>query len=562
MAKTPKSANYKLLRNMLSKLRQIDSTHDASYLVIYSFLYKYCSDMLKDHFIQTIREKEMTLDEAYRDEYQREMLREDGLKMFGYFITDPDYFIDEVIANKYSDRFFIYEFFTSLSEHMECEENSNYQKYFNFIFNTLNDEINFNKFEYEGETHLIVKEIIYDVFRLDIFEQTFPFQRVFDRVCESKLIGIESDPDYFNSISSEIILSNKREIGNLFNPFLNDASSLINLDFNYQYGFKETFAKTTDRMSYCVSLIKFFINYFDWDHVFLELESPANPIEMDATFDVIVSRVPGLKSRIFKWSSTSNNADIAKKTKRKEIVGFLADNLNLDEKSILDDDEFTKTVNTLLEKADFQKDSQNVFEGEYSILKDSEYLFLIDLIESLDDDGIMVLSMSQSFLSKNSLETLRKYLTLEMNCIDAIISIPDELSRPRRSEIVVIFRKNKLTDDIVFIDMSRDFETKKSPYAVSGLFSKRNLTLDGETLKKISEVHMKREKLDKFSNVVGVDEIAKNEFNLSISRYVDTFEGEFVRLEELKKEKREIDANLSELTERIDKMMDELGLRL
>ena len=52
----------------------------------------------------------------------------------------------------------------------------------------------------------------------------------------------------------------------------------------------------------------------------------------------------------------------------------------------------------------------------------------------------------------------------------------------------------------------------------------------------------------------------KNNFNLSVSRYVDTFEGKFIRLDDLSFEKREIDRNINELNVKIKKMMDELNI--
>ena len=63
----------------------------------------------------------------------------------------------------------------------------------------------------------------------------------------------------------------------------------------------------------------------------------------------------------------------------------------------------------------------------------------------------MAVSISQNFLYKNSLQTLRKYLTHEKNYIDTIISIPEELGR-RRPEVVIVFKKNRTDDDILFID--------------------------------------------------------------------------------------------------------------
>ena len=182
------------------------------------------------------------------------------------------------------------------------------------------------------------------------------------------------------------------------------------------------------------------------------------------------------------------------------------------------------------------------------------------MINSLKDDGIMVLAMSQSFLVKNSLESLRKYLTFEKNYIDAIISIPDELSRPSRLEIIVVFKKNRMTDEIVFIDMSQDFETRKAPYSVPGMFI-RNLTFDKNTVSKVLDVYNNRKVIEKFSDVVKISDIKKNDFNLSISRYVDSFEGEFIRLDDLKSQKDEINENIEKLNKKIDLMMGELGIK-
>lgn len=67
--------------------------------------------------------------------------------------------------------------------------------------------------------------------------------------------------------------------------------------------------------------------------------------------------------------------------------------------------------------------------------------------------------------------------------------------------------------------------------------------------------------MDKFSEVVDLRELEKNEFNLTVSRYVDTYEGEYVRLEDLIDEKKEITENISRLTKEIDEMMNRLNIK-
>lgn len=555
-----KPGNYKIFRDIRSKTRQAEITPDMSYLIVYAFLYKYCSDLLKDYFIDSIQDKEMTLDEAFKDGYTKELFREDANHMFGYFINESDYFIDEIINARYSDRFFIYEFVHAFSGHVELTEGSMYEKYFSFIFDAVKSEVNLNKFEFEGENHLIVKEIIYSISKLDIYEEDFTFQEVFDAICGSKLIRINQDPEYISIILSAIVNSTKNNIRYVCNPCLNDASSLITLAGQYSLGLR-SYGRCQDKLTYCASIVKLLINYFDLDGITLDFASPfESPNYEKGIFDAIISKLPPITPKNVKRLNKKQSAELAKRNKEIQLQDMLSSTLNIDETSFINDDELKNTLKTLVDKMEVSEEDTIHFPDEYKDLNESEYLFLINLLDSLKDDGIMALSMSQSFLFKNSLEQLRKYLTYEKNCIDAIISIPDELSRPKRSDVVVVFKKHRNSDDIVFIDMSNDFKLKPSKKASPGMF-KRNLILDGETLNRVIETYLKRQNIERFSNVVSINEIRRNEFNLSISRYVDTFEGEFIRFEDLKNEKKEITSRIKELNKKIDSMMEDLGLR-
>ncbi len=554
------SNNYKLLRSILSKIRQIETSRDMSYIIIYAFLYKYCSDIQKDHFLGVIQDKPITLDEAFKSEDYQMEFKADAFNMFGYYIPNSNLFLDEVINEKYSESFFIHEFITAFSKNVEFPQNSFYEIYFRFIFDSLERRININKFEFEGETHLIVKDLIYTISKLDVFEKQFPFEKVFDRVCDSKLIYVEKDPDYINSILSAIIISEKSQLDEVYNPFLNDASSLINLAHNYGSGIKHAYAKGFDRISYCAAIVKFFINFFDLDNVFLSFGSPFESVDMSGNeFDVIVSRIPPMTSKRFRRLNDIQSKEIVKRKNKNKLKSMLSETFGVDEDAFENDLELNSTLEDLASKMAVGKNPTDDLTGEYEVLKNNEYLFLINLINSLKNDGVMAVSLSQSFLFKNSLEILRKYLTVEKNYIDCIISIPDELSRPRRPDVIVVFKKFKKTDDIVFIDLSHDYDTTNERYAVSGLF-KGNLMLDKKTIRKIVDVFKKRKTIDKFSNVVPIADLKENEFNLSTSRYVDTFGGEFIRLEDLKNQKEDITSNIKKLNKKIDMMMDDLGI--
>lgn len=553
-----KSDNYSILRNLISKSRNFKLPDEIDYIVIYTFLYKYCSDSIKDHFLMLLQNKEMTLDEAYKSNYYQEVLKEDAMHSYGFHIEKPGAFIDEVINNRYSDRFFLSDFFDIFPKNITFASGSKGKKYFEFLFKTLSQEIKIDRYEYESEIKLAIKEIIYAISKLDLFESEFSFSMVFEVLTSSKLMHIQPTPDYISQMLSELISCDKTSVKRAYDPFLKDGNTLLSLSERCELGVTY-YGKESDRLTYCYTITRFLINYFNLDYVEFRNEDATESIDIDgASYDVILSKIP-LKIRNYYSSKQNQNLEIIRRNKRSELEKVLLSEFNMNSDSFTKDSELNSALENLLEKIDVESSSDIEFAGEYESLKDSEFLFLINLVESLNDGGIMAISISQNFLFKNSLKTLRKYLTFEKNYIDTIISVPEEIGR-RRPEVIIVFKKNRSNQDILFIDISKDYKTQRSRLLFPGLF-RRNLIFADETLDKIKDVYSKKLIIDKFSNSISLGEIAKNDFNLSVSRYVDTFEGKFIRLSDLKKEKAEIDANIKDLNLKIEKMMDELGIR-
>ena len=560
MNRRKRSTNSTIFRNIRSKLRQADYSRDVSYLLVFTFLYKYCSDSLKDYFLSAIEDKEITLDEAFENPMYREMFINDAFHMFGYYINSPEAYIDEVINTKYSDRFFLSEFYNAFRENIEFMPNSNYGKYFGFLFNAFKRQINIAKLEHDSERNLLYKDLIYSISKLDIYEESFPFREVFNQICQFRTINIDHDPDYINFILTELVCASKSSPMDVYNPFLNDASSLIKLSNKFSLPYGKSYGKGYDEITFCVSIVKLLMNYFDLDNVFLEYGNAIDSVDINgASYDVIMSKLPHVGGWSSKPMSKAQNKEFAKIYRRKKLENVLSSNFKMDEKSFADDSQLNEALESLLEKMDMEFDSQNQFSGEYESLKDSEYLFLINLINSLKKDGVMIVALSQSFLFKNSLETLRKYLTYENNFIDTIISLPDVLGKYSRPEIICVFKKNKVDDNVLFIDLSQDFNAKKAQNSSHGII-RRNLLLDEKTVSRLVSTYAKKEIINRYSNVVTVSEIVKNDFNLSVSRYVDTFEGEFIQLRDLAHEKKEITSNIKELNKKIDEMMKELDI--
>ena len=556
-----KSINYTILTQLMSRLRQLNLPSETNYIILYTFFYKYCSDNLKDHMLMVLNDEELTFDEAYKDGYRQELLKLDCLKLFGYYIDSPDAFIDEVINNRnLSEAEFLPYFLSRFPKSIIFNDEYHNKKHFDYFFDTINDIVQVSKYAFEREDHSAIKEIIMLISQMDIFDNAFSYSNVFEVISSSRIMNLDSNPSYIIQILASLIFAEKKSLTNAYDPFMKNGNSLMEL-FNY-YGFdlKNVYGKEIDTLCCCCAIVKFFINNISFGNVFLKQEDAVKSIDLNgASFDAILSHVP-IAIKNYHTSNKTQSREMAKRNKRSELEEILLKNFDMDSDSFTQDIALNNALENLVEKMDFEKDSNMDFIGEYESLKDSEFLFLINLIDSLKDDGIMAISISQNFLFKNSLETLRKYLTYEHNYIDAVINIPHEIDRHKRPEVVIVFRKNKANRDILFIDMSNDYETRKSSLIFPGLFRK-NLILDNKTINKMMDVFSNKLTISKYSRLISIEEIIQNRFNLSVSRYVDTFEGEFVELSELVDEKEDIDANIKMLNKKIEKMMNELDVR-
>jgi len=142
----------------------------------------------------------------------------------------------------------------------------------------------------------------------------------------------------------------------------------------------------------------------------------------------------------------------------------------------------------------------------------------------------------------------------EKNFLDAVIGLPANLfygtSIPA---CILVFKKCRVHDDnILFIDASAEFEKVGNQNA-----------LTDDHVAKIVETYAKRETLDKYAYVAPLSEVAENDYNLNIPRYVDSFEEEEpVDIEVVAAELKALEGALQETDTTIARFCQELGVPL
>ena len=550
-----KSHNRLILHKLMRKGRRKNLPLNMRYYVLYAFLYKYLSDKLKNHLMYYLAGDEADLNMLYLTDEGTDDLRQWALNDLGYFFTSQSAFIDQFIANKFVDDIFSPDFFKNLKNTIEFSPDNPSKDYFDQIIEILEDKLNFTRLYGDEDLTSFMSSYLFSISKFDIEERDFTFAQVYDAIAYSRQIMLSSTPEYISELINSIVKSQRNVVSNAYDPFLKDASILFNL--YSQFTMSDIYAKENNELHYFYSLIKAFINEIDFENLHMSQENAIKSMSYDSQlFDVIASKVPDSFDEFSKTALKSQSIEVPSESDFKEK---LFNNLGMDKLS--EDKEALEALKILEKRFNAMEKGEVVsFAGEYESLKDSEFLFLINMINSLKDNGLMVISLSQNFLFKNSLAILRKFLTYENNYIDAVISLPEELGGVIRPEVVIVFRKNKKSDDVVFIDLSKKYGTEMSPNTFPGLV-KRNLVLDKKTISNIIDALNNRKTVDKFSEIVSLKQLEENDFNLTVSRYVDTYDGEFIRLKDLKSDKKKIDEKMDCLNERIDALLDDLNFR-
>lgn len=144
----------------------------------------------------------------------------------------------------------------------------------------------------------------------------------------------------------------------------------------------------------------------------------------------------------------------------------------------------------------------------------ADYGFLLRGIEHLKEDGRLIAILPHGVLFRGQGEgKIREWLVRE-KMINAVIGLPDKLFLNTGIPVcLLVLQRN--SPDILFIDASKDFEKK----------SAQN-DMKKEQIQRIADTFAKRQNCEKYAHIATYGEIEKNEYNLNIPRYVDSYEEE------------------------------------
>lgn len=471
--------------------------------------YKYLSEKVEDRANKLLQEDNITYTEAWKDEEYREALKEELLNQIGYFVEPDSLF--STLMKKIEDGTFDVEMLQgAVNDIAESTLGTESQDDFDHLFDDMDLRSTKLGKDVKSRSKLIAKvmgniaEISFkheDV-EIDVLGDAYEYLISQFAASAGKKAGEFYTPQNVSKILAKLVTMDRNDLRNVYDPCCGSGSLLLRVskEANVRKFYGQELTSTTYNLAR-MNMLLHDVSYQNFD--IKNDDTLENPRHMEMKFDAIVANPPYSAN----WSA---------------------------DPKFLDDERFSAY-------------------GKLAPKSKADFAFVQHMIYQLDDKGTMAVVLPHGVLFRGAAEgVIRQYLIKDKNYLDGIIGLPANLfygtSIPT---VILVFKKcRENSNDVLFIDASNNFEKGKNQNIL------RECDID-----KIIETYKKRETIDKYSYVASLDEIAENDYNLNIPRYVDTFEEEEpIDIAEVKNKISAIDKELETLYKDLEDDLKELGL--
>lgn len=179
----------------------------------------------------------------------------------------------------------------------------------------------------------------------------------------------------------------------------------------------------------------------------------------------------------------------------------------------------------------------------------ADMAFIMHSLSWLASNGTAAIVCFPGIMYRGGAEQkIRKYL-IDNNFIDCIIQLPSNLFFGTSiATCIMVMKKNKSDNKILFIDATNECVKVTN-----------NNKLTPDNIDHIVDVFTKREDIEHFTHLASFEEVAENDYNLSVSTYVEAEDTrEKIDIKELNAKIKEIVAREQVLRDEIDKIIAEI----
>ncbi len=488
----------------------MDASEFKNYILGLIF-YRFLSEQLLEKVNNELKDEGgVTYAEAFKSEDYKDDIISILLEELGYVI-EPEYLWNTIVDKINSDDFNITMLANAINSINESTLGQASEEDFDGLFEDM--DLNSNKLgkNEQDRSKLIAKVILkinaidfkFKDSEIDVLGDAYEYLIGQFAASAGKKAGEFYTPQQVSKLLAKIVTLGKDKLKNVYDPTCGSGSLLLRVarecDVVSFYG--QEMVSTT----YNLARMNMLLHGVKYNRFHIEnndtLEYPDQDI-LNMKFDAVVANPPYSAN----WSA---------------------------DPKFLDDERFSRY-------------------GKLAPKSKADYAFVQHMLYQLDDAGTMAVVLPHGVLFRGAAEeTIRKYIINEKNWLDAVIGLPANLfygtSIPT---CVLVFKKCRTTNDILFIDASKEYESGKN----------QNILSD-DNVQKILDAYKERKDIDKYCHVAQLSEIEENEFNLNIPRYVDTFEEEEeIDIQAVQKEIKELEAKRAELDAEIAKYLKELGI--
>ena len=494
---------------MANALRGNMEAYEFKNYILGMIFYYYLSDRTEKYMANLLKDDGIGYEEAWADEEYKTAVIEEALRDLGYVI-EPQYLFRKMVK-MVENRSFDIEFLQSaINALMESTIGNDSQEDFDGLFSDMQLDSSKLGHTVKDRSAVMAKIIAsldeinfgVDDTKIDVLGNAYEYLIGQFAATAGKKAGEFYTPQEVSRILAEIVTLGHNRLRNVYDPTCGSGSLLLRAasigKAAYIYGQeKNPTTYNLARMNMLLHGIRFSS---------FKIEN-GDTLEWDAfddmQFDAVVANPPFSAE----WSA--------------------ADKFN-------NDDRFSKA-------------------GRLAPKKTADYAFILHMVHHLNEGGTMACVAPHGVLFRGNAEgVIRRFLIEKKNYIDAIIGLPANIfygtSIP--TCILVLKKCRKEDDNILFIDASKEFEKVKTQNK-----------LRPQHIQKIVETYRDRKEIEKYSHLATLQEVAENDYNLNIPRYVDTFEEEEpIDIKAVMAEIKELEAKRAELDKEIEGYLKELGL--
>jgi type I restriction enzyme M protein len=522
MTETQKKQLETQLWNIANTLRGKMGADDFRDYILGFIFYKYLSERMQQYADDILQEDGISfcnIDDTTDDGKELlEAVREEAVERLGYFLKPNELFSQLAAKGAGETDNFILEDLSNVLRHIEeSTQGHDSEDDFQALFEDL--DLGSSKLgKSENQKNELIAKVLQHLdqidFRLDDAEADVlgdAYEYLIGQFASGagKKAGEFYTPQQVSTILAKIVTSGKSALKGVYDPTCGSGSLLLRVakevnDVGGYYG--QEMNPTTYNLAR-MNMILHGVHYQRFDIRNDDtLEHPA-PEHIDKRFDAIVANPPFSA----KWSASA----VLENDERFSAYGKLA----------------PKT------KADFAFVQHMVHH----------------LSDNPADDATLAVVLPHGVLFRGAAEGhIRRYLIEEKNYLDAIIGLPANIfyGTGIPTCILVLKKQRQHSDNILFIDASQHFEKVGNQNQ-----------LRAEDIDRIVDTYRARESKEKYSHAAPLSEVAENDYNLNIPRYVDTFEEEEpVDLAAISAQLKAVENGMAENDAVIAGFCDELGI--